>query len=84
MKDPNWEQINSEKRRDILWCAAWNQAATIWQGKGIETDPKIINKLAQELFNQMYAPYEKEWGNLVKGSKEMVNIDAEIPDNYLN
>ena len=72
-EEQKWEQINARKRKDICWVAAWNQAATIYQGKGMEPSLNLISSLANGLFSQMYAPYEKEEEIYLENGKPIVN-----------
>lgn len=73
MTEVNWDKLNEDKRRDILWCASWNQAATLYSGKGNETDLRNIKEAARYLFDEMIKPYKAK-----KTPKGMTNIDSEI------
>ena len=53
--DINFNDVNIR----IMWCAAWNQAATIFSGN---KDASItgIESLARKLFAGMLVPYQKK------------------------
>lgn len=73
MEETNWDKINADKRRDILWCAAWNQTAQYFTGHP-DASRETIKEMARFLFDEMYAVYKKK-KVLPKG---IVNLDNEI------
>lgn len=80
-EQPNWSEINAEKRRDITWNSAWKQAATLLAGQIFTVER--LEQVAKDIFAREHAPYEPggEWSNpeaigLKKiDMKTTVNID---------
>ena len=77
--EPNFNDVNVR----IMWCAAWNQAATIYGGiysSGIVPE-QSVEELAQGLFNGMYKPYLPK-DNSKKYLQDLANGKVECKYNH--